>query len=238
MIPLLVKMRRTLFFLFALISGVLLGAPADPENVWFKSFYKTDAVDQFDGFWKKVVAEKRFENKNAIGPILGFASQVLHRHPELLKGRLDDPKSLPGSQFEQTLTLLWLSDTPEAREILSRCGHAEYLARTPPPIGATQVKAAQDLDFCWGWFFATGDPAALDPIVATLDFGEYAGALKKYSASKKTEADKQAAYQDAIFSAALWSLGANGREDQKITAHLEEVLANPQTSKSRGLWLR
>jgi tetratricopeptide (TPR) repeat protein len=99
------------------------------------------------------------------------------------------------------------------------------------------VKVAQDLDFCWGWFFATGDPAALDPIIATLDLGEYAGALKKYAASKKTDADKQAAYKDAIFSAALWSLGANGKEDEKITAHLEEVLANPQTSKSRALWL-
>jgi len=230
-------MKRSLLLLLALISGVLHGASADEENTWLKSFYKTDAVDQFDGFWKKVVAEKRLENPNAVGPLLGFASQVLHRHPELLKGRFDDLKSLPAPQFEQTLTLLWLSDTREAREILSLYDHADYLARTPTPIGATQVKAAQDLDFCWGWFFATGDTAALDPIVATLDLGEYAGALKKYSASKKTAADKEAAYKDAIFGAAMWSLGANAKEDEKITAHLEEIFVNPQTSKSRGLWL-
>jgi tetratricopeptide (TPR) repeat protein len=230
-------MKRSLLLLLALISGVLHGASADNENAWLKRFYKTDAVDQFDGFWKKVVAEKHLENKNTVGPILGFASQVLHRHPELLKGRFDDPKSLPEAQLEQTLTLLWLSDTPQAREILGRCGHADYAARTPPPIGSTHVKEAQDLDFCWGWFFATGDPAALDPIVAALDFGEYAGALKKYAASKKTDADKDAAFKDAIFGAAMWSLGANGKEDENITAHLEEILANPLTPKSRSIWL-
>ncbi len=230
-------MKRSLLLFLALISGVLHGASDAKENAWFKSFYQTDAVDQFDGFWKKVVAEKHLENKNTVGPILGFTSQVLHRHPELLKGRFDDLKSVPEPQIEQTLTLLWLSDTPQAREILTRYGHADYAARTPPPIGATRVKEAQDLDFCWGWFFATGDPAALDPIVATLEFGEYAGALKKFSASKKTDADKAAALKDAIFGAAMWSLGANGKDDGRITAHLEEVFANPLTPKSRSMWL-
>jgi tetratricopeptide (TPR) repeat protein len=230
-------MKRSLLLLLVLISGVLHGASADQENAWLKSFYKTDAVDQFDGFWKNVVAKKYLENRNTVGPILGFASQVLHRHPELLKGRFDDLKSVPAPQLELTLTLLWLSDTPPAQEILGRYGHADYAARTPPPIGATQINAAQDLDFCWGWFFATGDAAALDPIVAALDFGEYAGALKKYPASKKTEADKEAAFKDAIFGAAMWSLGANAKDDEKITAHLEEVLANPLTPKSRSMWL-
>ena len=230
-------MKRSLLLFLVLISGVLHGASADQENAWLKSFYRTDAVDQFDGFWKNVVAKKYFENKNTVGPILGFTCQVLHRHPELLKGRFDDLQSLSAPQFEQILTLLWLSDTPPAREILRQNGHADYVARTPPPIGTTQIKAAQDLDFCWGWFFATGDPTALNPIVAALDFGEYAGALKKFSTSKKTDADKEAAYKDAIFGAALWSLGANGKEDEKITAHLEEIFANPLTPKSRSMWL-
>ena len=221
----------------ALLSSALSGAPDMAENIWLKTFYKTDEVTRFDEFWKKVVAEKTLENTNATAPTVGFASQVLHRHPELLKGRLERLQGIPEAQLKQVLNLLWLSDSAEAREILKENGHAESLALTPPAIASTQIREASDLDFCWGWFFATGDNTALDPIISALDFDEFAGAAKRYATSKKTKADQDAAYKDAMFSAAMWSLEANAKEDRKILAHLEEVFTNPQTQKSRSLWL-
>lgn len=230
-------MRTPIALCLALCCCLLRATPEEEENRWMKSFYRTDATAPFAAFWKKTVDERRLENENAIAPTVSFASQVLRRHPELLKGRLDDLSNAPGAQLPHLLDILWLSDTPEAREILRTSGHAEYLERKPPAIAATRIKTAGDLDFCWGWYFATGDMAALDPIVSTLDFGEYSGAAKRYATSKKTEADRIAAYKEAMFGAAMWSLEANGREDVRIVAHLESVFADPKTPQSRGIWL-
>lgn len=230
-------MRTALALCFALFCCLLRAAPDEAESRWMKSFYRTDDIAPFDAFWKKTVDEKLLENENAIAPSVSFVSQVLRRHPELLKGRLDDLANVPGAQLIHYLDILWLSDTEEAREMLRTSGHTEYLGRSPESIGSTKIEKAADLDFCWGWFFATGDMAALDPIVSTLDFGEYSGAAKRYATSKKTEADRIAAYKDAMFGAAMWSLEANGREDVRIVAHLETVFADPKTPQSRGIWL-
>lgn len=230
-------MRTPIALCLALCCCLLRATPEEEESRWMKSFYRTDATAPFAAFWKKTVDERRLENENAIAPTVSFVSQVLRRHPELLKGRLDDLPNAPGAQLPHLLDILWLSDTPEAREILRTSGHAEYLERKPSAIGVTKIEKAADLDFCWGWYFATGDTAALDPIVSTLDFGEYSGAAKRYATSKKTEADRIAAYKEAMFGAAMWSLEANGREDVRIVAHLESVFADPKTPQTRGIWL-
>jgi tetratricopeptide (TPR) repeat protein len=230
-------MRTALALCLALCCCLLRAAPDEGESRWMKSFYRMDDIAPFDAFWKKTVDEKLLENENAIAPSVSFVSQVLRRHPELMKGRLDDLANVPGAQLIHYLDILWLSDTKEAREMLRTSGHTEYLGRKPPAIGSTKIEKAADLDFCWGWFFATGDTAALDPIVSALEFGEFAGAAKRYATSKKTEADRIAAYKEAMFGAAMWSLEANGREDVRIVEHLETVFADPKTPQSRGMWL-
>ena len=230
-------MRTFLALCLALCLCPLRAASDEAESRWMKTFYRTDDTAPFDAFWKKTVEGRLVENENAVAPTVSFASQVLRRHPELLKGRLDDLANVPGAQLAHLLDILWLSDTDESREILRTSGHAEYLARRPEPIGSTKIEKAQDLDFCWGWFFATGDTAALDPIISALGFGEHAGAIKRYATSKKTEADRMAAYKDAMFEAAMWSLGANGREDNRILEHLEAVFADERTPQLRSMWL-
>jgi hypothetical protein len=93
------------------------------------------------------------------------------------------------------------------------------------------------LDLCWGWYFATGDTAALDPIITALDYGRYAGALKRYPNSAHTDEDRDAAFKDAIFGAALGSLEANGSQDPRIAKHIRIQFYNPATPKARAVWL-
>lgn len=214
-----------------------LGAVEDTYDVWLKHFYQTQDVSQFDGFWKMVIRERILENKNALPPTIGFASQVLHKYPALLKDRLDQPSAFPATQSDPVLEILWLSDTKEARAILQQAGHQEYLERSPPPIGGWEIKSGGDLDLCWGWYFATGDMAALDPIVSALDLGQYAGALKRYPTSPKKEEDRQAAIKDAIFGAAMWSLTANGRDNPDIARRIRILFFAPHTPQARRLWL-
>ena len=42
---------------------------------------------------------------------------------------------------------------------------------------------------------------------------------------------------DAIFSAALWSLTANGRENHDIAKHIDILFFKDQTPKDRKIWL-
>lgn len=223
------------------LSLLLLALPArasgDDYNAWFTHFYQTQDVTQFEGYWNMVVRDGLLENKNTIPPVLGFSSRVLHRYPELLKGRLDNPAGFPEAQRPLVCTLLWLSDTKEARAILKASGNAQYASKAPPGISGWKISAPGDLDLCWGWYFATGDVAALDSIIAALDLGKYAGALKRYPTSQKTDADRQAALADAIFGAAMWSLNANGRDNRDVAKHIAILFLSDKTPKDRKLWL-
>jgi hypothetical protein len=230
-------MKRSFLCLFAAALVRTASAAPDPQNDWIKHFYQTQDIGHFDGFWQSVVKNRLLENKNAVSPTIGFASQVLHRYPALLKGRLDDPSAFPETERDPVLRLLWLSNTDEARAILKKAGAAELAAKSPPAIGTWEIKSGGDLDLCWGWYFATGDTAALDPIISALDYGQYAGALKRYPNSPQTQKDREAAVKDAIFQAALWSLGANGSEDPRIAKRIRIMFYSPATPKSRTVWL-
>lgn len=223
--------------LLAFLIGASVALADTDYNDWIKHFYQTQDVAQFDGYWQMVVKDKMLLNRNQVNPVIGFSSQVLHRHPSLIKGHIDNLASFPEAERESVIKLLWLSDTEEAREILRRSGAVEFAQKAPPPIGAWKIGSGQDLDLCWGSFFATGDTAALDPIISALDFGQYAGALKRYKAGPGTEEDRQAAIKDAIFGAAMWSLGVNGREDHRIAKHIGILFFDPQTPKPRKIWL-
>ena len=230
-------MKRLVLALLTAVLASAASAAGDPQNEWIKHYYQTQDVGHFDAFWQSVIENRLLENKNAIAPTVGFASQVIHRHPELIKGRLDDPAAFPEKQRDAVLRLLWLSDTDQGRAILQKAGVAELAAKAPPPIGKWEIKAGGDLDLCWGWYFATGDTAALDAIISALDYAKYAGALKRYPNSEHTEADRAAAIKDAIFGAALWSLGANGREDPLIAKHIRILFYSPATPSARKVWL-
>jgi len=235
------KYALPFFLISTLVMPVTLaaeaGKPDDVYSDWAKGFYRTQDLSRFDGYWAFTQEKNGLEARNLIQPVLGFVNQVLHQHPELLKGRFDDLSKYPKAQRATLARLLWLSDTPEARQILEDQGQGNYLKQTIPPIENWEIKAAQDLDFCWGWFMATGDTAAITPIVATLDLGKDAGAIKRFASSEKTEADRQAAYNDACFGAALWSLTSLGKTDANVARFLEQQFADPSTPKTRKTWL-
>ena len=213
------------------------GKPDDFYSDWAKGFYRTQDLSRFEGYWKFTLEKNGLEARNLVQPVLGFVNRVLHQHPELLKGRFDDLAPFTKAQRETVARLLWLSDTPEARQILEAQGFAGYASMEIPPIESWAIKGAQDLDFCWGWFMATGDTAAVKPIVATLDLGKDAGALKRFASSEKTEADRQAAYNDAWFGAAMWSLTSFGKTDEQVAAFLEQQYRDPSTPEARKTWL-
>lgn len=210
--------------------GQIRAADVD-YNAWQQNFYRTQDIGQFEGYWNMVVSQRLLEKKNALPPIEGFVSQVLHRYPSMIRGRFDNLSEYPEDQREIIQRILWLSDTKEARSIGAYAGNA------PPGIAGWKIQTGGDLDFCWGWFFATGDTAALDAIISALDLGKDAGALKKFPTSAQTDADRQAAMNDAIFEAAMWSLTSIGRTNHDVAKHIAIVFFSEKTPKDRKIFL-
>jgi hypothetical protein len=216
-------MRTALALCFALCCCLLRATSEEETSRWMKSFYRTDDTAPFDAFWKKTVDEKLLENENAIAPTVSLREPGAAAAPRVAEGAagrlVERPWRATAAPSRHPLAERHAGGARDpAHERARRIHRAQAAA-----IGATRIEKAEDLDFCWGWYFATGDTAALDPIVSVLDFGEYSGAAKRYATSEKTEADRTAAYTDAMFGAAMWSLEANGREDARIVEHLETV---------------
>ena len=207
------------------------------DSAWLKHFYLHPDDKPFDVFWKKVVKEKSLEDAEKVSSLMGFISQVLHRYPALIQGRMDALGQFDEKERNLVCLLLWQSDTKEGRAVLEQNGKAELAAKPPLPIATWKITDAGDLDYCWGYYFATGDTKALDPIISALDWGKYAGAADKYKTSQKTAADGDAALKDVLFQAAMWSLGANGREDAGVLGYMEKVFADPQAPKGRVMWV-
>jgi len=185
-----------------------------------------------DGHPRRAAREEEYGS-----PCPGILESGPARVPSLIKGRLDNPYKFPEAQRQVVFTMLWLSDTKEARAMLNSFGNRQYATMAPPGIAGWKIKAAGDLDLCWGWYFATGDVAALDSIVSALDLGPYAGALKRFPTSQKTEEDRQAAMKDAIFSLAMWSLGENARDNHDVAKHIAVLYYRDQTPTERRRWL-
>lgn len=227
-------LRLTFITLLLLTTAGRLAAEADVHEPWLRTFYRTQDLRPFDGYWTEIIEQKVLEDPGQVEPTVGFVSQLLRRNPSLVRTHFVEIAAYPLAQREAVTRILALSDTPEGRARLREAGRTALASRTPPPIAQYPVRDSVDLDFCWGWFFATGDQAALAPLVAALDLAPFAGGRDRYEASGRTAKDRLAARNDAIHQAALRSLTANARADPFIARHLETVLRDPRTSPTRA----
>lgn len=236
----LINRLRLLSLLGAVLTTTVSASAPDQYGKWVRHFHETDDIMLFQGYWQQVLDRKQLEDPNSQNWVIGFSSRVIHHHPSLIKGRMDNLNSFPKAARESVSRLLWLSDTQEGRAILRKDGVTEFRRKALPPIGRAKIDTAQDIDFCWGWFYGSGNPAALDPIVSALDYGKYAGAFFEVS-KQTTEAGRQQAMKnaikDAIFGYALSSLYTSAKEDPVVAEHLRLLLDDPQTPSYRKIWL-
>ena len=153
--------------LFLLPAASNLRAEKERLSDWMTSYYRTRNLSRFDEFWRHSVGKGAFEGDPTLREILtGFFAPIFHEHPDLLKGRIDSVKQFPEKQRDAVQLVLWWSDTAVAREILKKDGDPITLKNRPPGIEDRFVRVSEDIDFCEGWFYATGDGKALHPILA------------------------------------------------------------------------
>jgi hypothetical protein len=101
-----------------------------------------------------------------------------------------------------------------------------------------EIDSPSVLDMLWGYFFATGDEAPIRRIVSALNYSEYAGALDRYETSKKTPDDRNQAYYDAIFRAAVSSLSTTWRQHPRIKEICDGLLKDNKLSPTETQLLK
>ncbi len=181
---------------------------------WMASYYRSHDLSRFDEFWSRSVGRGAFDADPAFREtLIGFLSPILHEHSELLKGRIDSVGQFPEKQRDAVRLLLWLIDTDSSRELLRRNGDSDMLAHSPPPVEDRIISSANDIDFCEGWFYATGDTSVLRPIL-------------KFVA--RSEWDKTDQRPD-IGARALWQVC---REDARARAFVEEFLETEKLNEN------
>ena len=193
-------------------------APPDPEveklGEWMQGYYQHREADKLPAMVALAHKHKIFENSTASGSVVGFFSQLVNEKPERLALFTNWEK--PSAAELKTVALIsWWS--------LSETGN-KYLAENEPDwtkvpcqgIANLHINRADELDLCWGAFFATGKPAMIEPIIGALELYKYTGSLEAIKKGDQSKQKVDEAILEAVFQAAVWSLTANGRDHDVV----------------------
>lgn len=211
-------------------------APNAPElpqaqkevNDFLMNYYKNPEPDRIPWFLEQIDEGGAMPLPyKAISPVIGFLTEVFRSNPDRLDAWketfLNIKGAIPRAAVCNALALTGDSAAvklgidcaktffPNAKKAIER-GSAVWKPREGKmilPNGKTvfmDVCSPEELDLCWGAYFATGETAIVLPILRT--------AMTKEAAN---EIDRSAA-------AARWSLLAIARVDEGIRAFLKEVI--------------
>jgi hypothetical protein len=146
---------------------------------------------------------------------LAFFRRVLLDNPFLLEQLVRDFGSFSTEERKKLLLIVQLA-APDRAAALAKADPqllAFYATRRTLQLPATDGKITDgdQLDILWAEFLATGRYAPVKKIVDTLALSTYQGTLDKLKAGeiKKTDEAIKAAYLDATYQAAAWSLVSN-----------------------------
>ena len=163
---------------------------------WLQTFHETRNVDDFEkalAVWK---LRETFDNPDARQPVIGFLSHLFAKHPQAIAQALgEDPSQLTAGQKATFGAALLRAGTESAIAGLKRLGLEDWAGKQPPtPIPELKISQPAEMDLCWGLYFASGDPAALGPVVEVLDFARFADAAAQFQAqlAPALEAEAQA----------------------------------------------
>jgi hypothetical protein len=152
-------------------------------RVWLNGFYKTPTPKKFVRAFRFFSNEGSLDEPELSSVFLGFASGMFHRFPHKAKRWIYQFADLPQHSQKTILQAMWKSEHPEKRSIIS-----SYLITYPNSqlyqwckslYESTEFKlsrflpeSGEDLDFLWGYFFATGSIDAIKPMLKALELNQ------------------------------------------------------------------
>ena len=163
---------------------------------WLQSFHETQNLEDFDKALIVWRVRETMEDPEARQPVIGFLAYLFANHPETIPQALgDDASKLTAGQKVTFAKALLRAGTNSAEIALRSIGYAELLEKPAPiPISQLKVSQAAEMDLCWGYYFASGDVAAVKPVVDVLALTTFAEDASKFQDLLKlaNEADARA----------------------------------------------
>ena len=201
---------------------------------WLTSYYQNPQPDRF------VAEVRKMSGRGTLSaPVtVAFLSRVLAKQPAKIPAWMAALADLSDSDKEVLHKAIWLSGTGAGKAYLKDHALASLLKTPVPDMLNEEIDSPDVLDMLWGCFFATGDEAPVRRIVSALKYSKYAGALDRYETSGKTPDDKEQAYYDAVFRAAVSSLSSTWRQHQRIKEICDGLLKGKELNPTETRWLK
>jgi hypothetical protein len=191
---------------------------------WLTFYYRKPQPDRFVDEVRNMSKAGVLTNEGSEPPTVAFLSRVMVANPDKIAAWMTALADVSDSNKDKLHRAIWLSDTKEGRAYLKEKGVKKYVEKAPPDILKMEIDSPDVLDMLWGYFFATGDEAPIRRLVSAFNYSKYFGAIQRFKTSKQTAEDKKNALNDAIFRAAMWSIGSNCKQHPRVKEHCEHLL--------------
>lgn len=204
---------------------------------WMKFYYADPHPERFVQEVRQWSAEGSLGKGNDSLPTIVFLSCIIASNPECLPAWLDSLRDLPEEDMRSLEMAVWFSGTrtPEAQKFLQEGISNPRFADDPPKILEAKTDNAITLDIFWCYYFATGDLNAVRRIISVFEYMSDFGAAKSFKADSRIDKDIARAMRDAIFQAAIWSLGSLMQEHTPLKDYCYELLMSEDiTERERG----
>ena len=199
------------------------------ESDWTKFYYASPEPSRLPAEVRRTTALPQLASP---GPQLVFATflgRVMASQPERVAGWIEELRDLTGAGRTTLEIAARFSRTPAGLAWLQRIG-SPALRGEPPDLFALPVDDGTMLDMLWSHYFATGEARAVRRIVTAFEKLGSSGAAAAYATSGQTEADRKRANEDAVYSAASWSLTSMMTEHAPLLTIAEDLVAAPALS--------
>ncbi len=167
------------FVALLLLAFTLPTLAADKHNKvddsWMQGYYQHPQPERFKAEVKKLQVSGTLQNEGAMPPTAAFFSRLFQSAPpEQLSQWLKFIGGLPEAEQQVFLVALRWASTRETknalRTVASKKGKlatyaCKLLDSKAPVLDKISDPAPEELDMCWGAFFATGDSAYALPII-------------------------------------------------------------------------
>ncbi|GAA5495681.1 hypothetical protein Rhal01_01860 [Rubritalea halochordaticola] len=212
---------------------LLLIGLARAEHDWVSSYYLNPAPEDFVKEVKAIAESGELDKADLHPSLIGFLSQVMAQNPKKVDTWLTQLEDLKEKDRTTLLVAAWFSDTQGARDYFTQRGLNEYLQSKPKSILEMKIQTPESLDLLWGYFFARGDEASIRHIVTAFDLAKYEGSLDRYKYENQSLEAQQAAYLEATFQAAVWSVESNCKQHSRVLEYCEKIFTAQDLSKAQ-----
>ncbi len=190
---------------------------------WMTHYYQNPEPDKLVEALRELHDSGLTAVPTAQRPLIAFVGRVLKDNPRLVPGLVESCQFLRREEIPLLAFALWFSGTEESKQEIAKLAKDEpryrgLLDQDPPSFADMAMTSPEELDVCWGSFFASGETSFIDRVIDCLAYRDEETDMAKI----------------LMFGAAYWSIGSNSVQHKSILDHCRAE-ANARTGVDRDV---